>query len=150
MNDIWEEIIRENDMRNGERKNHPVDVIEKLVKEGKLPVEAGLPEEEKLKALKAVGNRFNQGKLQWHLVDFKALEPMVEVLMYGAVKYLPDQWKNGLSLKDTRDSMVRHIVALASGEEFDQESGKTHIGHLLCNALFYSYLTQVDKTNARP
>lgn len=126
------------------------DYIQILIDQGKLPKEAGLPEEEKLKILKELGNRFNQGKLQWHLVDFKALEPMVKVLMYGAGKYAPDQWKNGLSLKETRDSMIRHIVALASGERIDSESGETHIGHLLCNALFYSYLTEVDKTNARP
>lgn len=124
--------------------------ISEMIKEGKLPKEAGLPEEEKLKVLKELGNRFNQGKLEWHLVDFKALEPMVKVLMYGKKKYAEDQWKNGLSLKDTRDSMIRHIVALAAGEEIDIESGEKHIGHLLCNVLFYSYFTEVNSTNARP
>lgn len=33
------------------------------------------------------GNRFNTGKLKWSLVPFRALEPMVEVLMFGAKKY---------------------------------------------------------------
>ena len=29
-------------------------------------------------------DRFNEGKMAWELVDFEALEPMVEVLMFGA------------------------------------------------------------------
>jgi len=126
------------------------DQIDKLVKEGKLPKEAGFPEEEKLKKLKELGNRFNQGKLQWHLVDFKALEPMVKVLMYGKDKYSENQWKNGLSLKDTLDSLLRHTTALLAGEVNDEESGLSHIGHIFCNALFYSYFTEVNTINARP
>lgn len=109
-----------------------------------------MSEEDRLKLLGAVGNRFNQGKLQWHLVDFRALEPMVKVLMYGANKYAPDQWKNGLSLKDTLDSLHRHTFALQHGETVDPESGEPHIGHALCNLLFYSYLTTVDSAKARP
>jgi hypothetical protein len=31
--------------------------------------------------------RFNKGKAHWSLVDFKSLEPMVEVLEFGAKKY---------------------------------------------------------------
>lgn len=33
--------------------------------------------------------RFNHGKLQWNLVSFEALKPLVEVLMFGAKKYAP-------------------------------------------------------------
>ena len=33
------------------------------------------------------GSRYNDGKLKWSLVDYKALEPMVRVLDYGARKY---------------------------------------------------------------
>lgn len=126
------------------------NVIDILIKQGKLLKEAGLDEEEKLKVLKSLGNRFNQGKLQWHLVDFKALEPMVKVLMYGAKKYAPDQWKNGLSKKDTLDSLLRHVHAILAGEMNDVEFGESHIGHILCNAMFYSYFEGVDPSNARP
>ena len=37
------------------------------------------------------------------------------------------------------DSMLRHLTALADGEEIDQESGVPHIGLLMCNSMFYSY-----------
>ena len=31
--------------------------------------------------------RFNEGKLQWSLVHYKSLEPMIRVLEFGAKKY---------------------------------------------------------------
>jgi len=31
--------------------------------------------------------RFNEGKLKWSLVHFKSLEPLIQVLMFGASKY---------------------------------------------------------------
>ena len=44
------------------------------------------------------------------------------------------------------DSMMRHQIALMAGEEIDQESGKPHIGHIMANAMFYSYhYTNVKK-----
>ena len=35
--------------------------------------------------------------------------------------------------------MMRHQIAIMAGEEIDPESGKPHIGHLMANAMFYSY-----------
>jgi hypothetical protein len=42
------------------------------------------------------GLRYNTGKLKWSLVSWKALEPMVRVLMFGAEKYDSHNWKKGL------------------------------------------------------
>lgn len=83
--------------------------------------------------------RYNQGKLKWSLVHFKSLEPMVKVLMYGANKYAVDNWKNGLDKKEILDSMQRHVASLIDGQETDPESGEHHIGHILCNCMFYSF-----------
>lgn len=87
-----------------------------------------------------LGDRFNSGKMQWSLVDFKALEPMVQVLMYGAQKYSPDNWKKGLPINEVIDSLMRHLVAFKDGEDNDSESGLLHTGHILCNAMFLSYM----------
>lgn len=95
------------------------------------------------------GLRYNEGKLPWHLVDFRALKSMVEVLEYGAKKYAEDQWKKGLSLKEIRDSFIRHMIEWNSGQEIDSESGKSHIGHMMCNLLFYEYFTKVDSSKIR-
>lgn len=117
------------------------------------------------------GLRFNNGKLKWHLVHFKSLHPMIQVLMYGAHKYSifknkrgnivygkdvtpeyaakhltliesgADNWKKGLDLKEILNSNIRHITAILDGEEIDPETGQPHIGHAMCNNMFYSYFT---------
>jgi len=117
------------------------------------------------------GKRYNKGKRKWSLVDFKALEPMCEVLEYGAHKYSifenpdtgkqytgleiseedvmkfgyklissgADNWKNGLPVVDMTESLLRHAFAMLRGEVNDPESGKSHIGHLMCNAMFITW-----------
>ena len=119
--------------------------------------------------------RYNTNKLQWSLVHFKSLEPMIEVLMYGKHKYsifedengtqikgadLPpiydvskyklissgaDNWKKGLDKKEILESSMRHLTALMDGETHDPESGLHHIGHLMCNNMFYSYFENKEQ-----
>ena len=85
------------------------------------------------------GLRYNEGKRKWSLVHFKSLEPMIEVLEYGATKYAPKNWQKGLEKDEILESLQRHVAKLFDGEEIDQESGLHHIGHIMCNAMFYSY-----------
>lgn len=85
------------------------------------------------------GWRFNIGKAMWSLVPFKALEPLVRVLEFGMYKYDRDNWKSGLKKEQILDSLLRHIIALLDGEEYDQDSKVHHIGGILFNAIAYSY-----------
>ena len=39
--------------------------------------------------------RFNEGKLKWSYVHYPSIEPLVTVLMFGAKKYAPNNWKIG-------------------------------------------------------
>lgn len=87
-----------------------------------------------------LGDRFNKGKLQWNLVDFPSFEPMVKVLEFGASKYSAHNWKKGLKVTETIDSMLRHLFALLNGEDNDPESGLSHIGHIQCNAMFLAFM----------
>ena len=91
--------------------------------------------------------RFNDGKLKWSLVHFKSLEPMVKVLMFGAKKYDAHNWKKGLDRDEILESMMRHLAAIIDGEENDPESGISHMGHIMCNAMFYQYHHGKSKTN---
>ena len=115
------------------------------------------------------GLRFNTNKLKWGLVSWSALAPMVKVLMYGAHKYTifkkPDgtqitgaectpeeakefeviasganNWKEGLKYTEIAESMKRHLFAFIEGEDNDPESKLSHVGHILCNAMFLSYM----------
>lgn len=81
-------------------------------------------------------SRFNKGKLEWSNVDFKALEPMVKALMFGAKEYGKYNYRKGLIRDEILDSLMRHVFALLDGEENDPKSGESHIGHIQANAMF--------------
>lgn len=89
---------------------------------------------------KTKGERKNKGKPRWCLVDFDALEGMVRVLEEGANKYSDDNWKNGLKTTDISESLMRHLFAYLSGEDLDEETGLPHHDHIMCNAMFLSYM----------
>lgn len=92
--------------------------------------------------------RDNQGKPEWSLVDFKSLIPMVRVLEFGRDKYSEktddgtlvsdgrDNWKKGLLVRKTCESLLRHVFAYLNGEDADPESGISHVGHIQCNSMF--------------
>lgn len=92
-----------------------------------------------------VGLRFNEGKRKWSLVHYKSLEPMIEVLEFGAKKYTADNWKKGMDKKQILECLQRHLAKLMDGETHDPESKLHHVGHILCNAMFYSYFTQDEQ-----
>jgi len=92
-----------------------------------------------------LGNRFNDKKLRWSLVSWKALEPLVQVLMFGAEKYDDNNWRKGLKYTETCESLQRHLNSFIEGEDNDKESKLSHVGHILCNAMFLSYMTLFRK-----
>ncbi len=91
------------------------------------------------------GNRYNEGKIKWSLVDFKSIESLPRVLEFGAKKYSRDQWKKGLDKKEILESSMRHLTAIMDGEENDPESGLPHSGHIYANTMFYEYFDRIDR-----
>jgi hypothetical protein len=89
--------------------------------------------------------RYNENKLKWSYVHYKSIEPLVKVLMFGAKKYAPDNWKKGLNKDEILESAMRHLVALMDGELICPESGESHTGHLMCNMMFFNYF--IDNPN---
>lgn len=91
--------------------------------------------------LKIEAVKFDQGKVDWSLVPFEALEGMAQVLEFGAKKYDRWNWTTGGGFKWTRvlASCLRHIFAFMRGEDVDPESGLSHISHAQCNLLFLAY-----------
>ena len=90
--------------------------------------------------MKEQGERENTGKLKWSLMSWKALAPMVRVLMFGANKYDDHNWKKGLKYTEILESTQRHMNSFIEGEDDDSESKLSHVGHILCNAMFLSYM----------
>ena len=93
--------------------------------------------------------RHNSGKLDWTLLDFDCLIPMVEGMTYGATKYTRNNWK--LQCDDPKQhlqSAMRHLIAIIQGEEIDEESGVRHSGLIQCNMMMYNYHSK-DITNEK-
>lgn len=92
------------------------------------------------------GIKYDSGKLAWHLLPLGLLEGAVRVLMHGAVKYAPDNWKRvGQGRQRYHDALLRHLVAIGAGELEDPDSGLPHIDHVLCNAIFLKYFMGEDE-----
>lgn len=85
-------------------------------------------------------SRFNNGKLKWSLVDYESMKPLVKVLEYGAVKYAPHNWRKGLPVTEICESLLRHTYSFMNGEDIDAESGCEHVGHMMANLMFLSYV----------
>ena len=81
--------------------------------------------------------KHDDGKPDWTLVPFSALVPVIRVLEFGERKYSRDGWK---FVEDAERrylaSAFRHLTAFADGETHDEESGKSHLAHAVCDLLF--------------
>jgi len=56
-----------------------------------------------------------------------------------------NNWKGGLKYTELCESMQRHMNAFIEGEDDDEESKLSHVGHILCNAMFLSYMVLFRK-----
>ena len=91
--------------------------------------------------------KYDDGKTDWSLVPFEALEGMADVLAFGAKKYASWNWTDGGGFSYSRvlRSCLRHIFAFMRGEDNDPESGLSHISHAQCNLLFLAYYIRDKK-----
>jgi len=86
--------------------------------------------------------KYDKDKLSWSILPFNALEHIVRVFMFGASKYSRGNFRNGFEQHRLIDSLLRHTISYARGEDRDLESGEYHLAHvgccvlmLLCNVL---------------
>lgn len=90
------------------------------------------------------GLRYNKGKPRHSLISPWAMEGLAKVLTYGEKKHTTpeasgaDNWRKGLSWRETIDSLKRHLTELEKGNDIDEESKLPHIDLLQCNAMFLS------------
>jgi hypothetical protein len=82
------------------------------------------------------GKRFNSGKLRFDLRPTYADQEYVKVLTQGAKKYGDHNWRNGMPWTTVIASLERHIHAFKCGQDTDEESGLSHMAHVMCNAAF--------------
>ena len=90
--------------------------------------------------------RYNEGKLDWTLIDFNTLIPVVKVFTFGEKKYGKFNWKKDLKEKnEPLKSAFRHMIAINNGEHYDSESGELHAAHVICNMMMLIYHNKNNK-----
>lgn len=96
---------------------------------------------ESKKPLNYFEQKADQGKSDWTLMPFKALEPVLRVLEFGAKKYSRGGWKTVPDAKRRyQAALMRHVTAYLDGEFLDPETKLPHLAHAGCNVLFLLYL----------
>lgn len=94
------------------------------------------------------GYKYDAGKTRYDLVPVEIEEQLAKALTYGASKYPDDNWKT-VEEKKYYSALRRHLAASMKGEQFDPESGLSHLTHALANVAFLLYNElQNDKINA--
>ena len=82
------------------------------------------------------GQKYDDGKLPWHLLPPDAVESILAVLQFGALKYGDRNWERGMAWSRPFSALMRHMWAWQRGEEADPETGLSHLAHAGCCILF--------------
>ena len=90
---------------------------------------------EKCNPLKGA-DHLDTGKPPISMIPRSALEAEAMVFAFGATKYARDNWRKGMKWSKLLDSTLRHIIAYADGEYFDEESKLSHLAHAKCDLSF--------------
>ena len=94
----------------------------------------------------------DKNKVRLGLVEREYVEGIAKVLGFGAEKYGTNNWKLGTSEEDIlrlKDSLLRHTLAYAHGEELDPETNLSHAYHISCNAMFLDYIYRTNKEKSK-
>lgn len=86
-------------------------------------------------AAQELGMKFDDGKRDFTLLPWPAVEEIVKVLEFGAKKYARDNWQKVAADRYLK-AAFRHLIAYSQGEVNDKESGLPHLAHLGCCVLF--------------
>jgi len=85
------------------------------------------------------------------LIPPDALIEVGRVFSFGADKYAEHNFRHGVHYSKFLAALHRHLLAWQSGEDDDQESGHSHLGHVVfhCLALIQSQLDYGDRWDDR-
>lgn len=61
---------------------------------------------------------------------------VAKVLTFGAQKYAPNNWREGIRVTRLIGAIKRHLNAIERGEDYDEETGLHHAAHLGCEVMF--------------
>lgn len=80
--------------------------------------------------------KHDAAKPRHSLLPPHALDAIIAVLEYGAVKYGARNWTGGMAYSRPWDAAKRHMWAWWKGEDVDPESGLPHLAHAAVSLMF--------------
>lgn len=84
---------------------------------------------------KAEGIKYDEDKPKVDLVPVNGIIAAARAFTFGAKKYSPWNWANGMAWLRLYAAVLRHLFAWARGEEKDGDSGLHHLDHALASLL---------------
>jgi len=82
------------------------------------------------------GKKYDGGKPMVQLLSPVAMTKIAEVMTFGAKKYGPDNWRQGIAWTRVLGALLRHVFAYLGGQDKDPETGLSHLAHAGCCAMF--------------
>lgn len=79
--------------------------------------------------------RYNKGKPEFSHLSPKFILAMADLMTKSAEKYSRQNWLMKQDIRTASDSLFRHFTSFMSGEDNDNDSGKSHLLHLAVNAM---------------
>ncbi len=80
--------------------------------------------------------KHDQGKPPLNLLARSFLNGVSKVLGFGARKYGRDNWRKGMEWSRVYAAAMRHLTAWNEGENYDAETGLSHLYHAACCLMF--------------
>lgn len=97
------------------------------------------------------GVKYDTDKPRWGLLPFEQVEEVVDVLTSGSKKYCDNNWKKVPDAEERYfDAMLRHVTQYRYGEKLDGETGKSHLAHAICCALFMMWFDDNKSPDIEP
>lgn len=80
------------------------------------------------------------GKIRPSLLPIEAIEEVIKVLEFGAIKHTPNGWREeDYPYSMWIDAAERHFIELKKNENRALDSRLLHAAHIACNMLFLTY-----------
>ena len=86
-----------------------------------------------------LSNKFDQEKVDLHVLDPLFMEGTARVLRSGEQKYGKSDWKKGMTQTRIINAIRRHLAQIEKGEDIDDESGFHHAYHIAGGCQFLAY-----------
>jgi hypothetical protein len=104
------------------------------------------------KKVGTTGKKFDEGKLDWTLIDWASMEGFVKRLQCGEVKYGRDNWKEVPdAIERYQKALLRHVFQyLKDGGDLEDTDdplmkGTTHLDAAMCCLMFLKRFEEFEK-----